>query len=247
MKDTKSVTQLIAALGGKSKSVRRAAIKALAKTGEPAVRCMAIQALGAIGDPAAVPELIAALKDKNRSVRYMAIRALGAIGDPAAVLELIAALKDKNKWVHRAAIQALGAIGDPAVPALIAALKAGNEFVCYMAIQALAEIGEPVMSALIEALRSGESQRVRDDIRNALSRINDPTAKAALATLKKQEKHTEQPTNVQERGKYRYRARRGRGGKCRRASNPNLWNHQSWIGDSARHIQRQGEGVFYPR
>jgi ATP-dependent DNA helicase RecQ len=72
-----------------------------------------VVALGEQGGPAAVPELIAALKDENGNVRCLAASALGKIGDPQAVEPLIALLQaDPKPQVRQYAINALGKIGD---------------------------------------------------------------------------------------------------------------------------------------
>jgi hypothetical protein len=56
----------------------------------------------------AIPPLIAALKDEDRSVRQSAAEALGQLKDTRAVEPLIGVLEDENSKVRHAAIGALG-------------------------------------------------------------------------------------------------------------------------------------------
>ncbi len=62
-----------------------------------------------VGRPA-VPALIEALKDKEKTGRWRAAEALGDIGDDRAVEPLIAGLKDEEPWVRWWAANALGKI-----------------------------------------------------------------------------------------------------------------------------------------
>src|SRR5262249_37652713 len=84
-------------------------------------------AIGRIG-PAAIPDLIAALKDHDPGVRVAAAKALGAIGPKAksAVTALIERLEDNNAHVRAQSAEALGVIGpeaQSAVPALLMASR----------------------------------------------------------------------------------------------------------------------------
>ncbi len=91
-----------------------------AAEGEPQVtlppeqRWRRIVAMGESGDPSHVPELIAALQDRDGNVRRLAASALGKIGDPRAVEPLLTLLaSESNPQVRPYAIKALGKIGDP--------------------------------------------------------------------------------------------------------------------------------------
>ncbi|MHB1037987.1 MAG: HEAT repeat domain-containing protein [Pirellulales bacterium] len=91
------------------------------------IRETAADALARIG-AAAIPELVAALGDRDEDVRAEAARALARMGPTAkaAVPALIAALGDEHETVRRNAARALGQIGpaaEPAIPALIKAMK----------------------------------------------------------------------------------------------------------------------------
>jgi hypothetical protein len=93
-----------------------------------------------IGDKAAVPALIAALKDKHNYMRWGAAQALSEIGK-AAVPALIKVLKDKDYYVRLKAAETLGEIGDEAaVPALVKLLNDEDSDVRSAAIEALKKI-----------------------------------------------------------------------------------------------------------
>ena len=61
------------------------------------IRRVAIYALEKIGDPRAVEQFIYALKDEDYTVRCRAVEALGKIGDARAVEPLFAVLEDSRK------------------------------------------------------------------------------------------------------------------------------------------------------
>jgi len=146
------------------------------------VREAAAAALGRIGDAAAVPGLLAALRDESRQVREAAAEALGEIGAPA-VPGLLAALRDADWRVRRAAAAALGEIGDAAaVPGLLAALRDESWQVREAAAAALGEIGAPAVPGLLAAL-GDESWQVREAAAAALGEIGAPAVPGLLAAL----------------------------------------------------------------
>jgi len=70
------------------------------------VRMRARHSLVAMGK-AALPSLIAALKNKNNLVRWEAAKALGEIGDPKAAPDLVKALEDEDfdiRWLAAVAL-----------------------------------------------------------------------------------------------------------------------------------------------
>ena len=143
------------------------------------VREAAAAALGRIGDAAAVPGLLAALRDAEWSVREVAAAALKQIGTPA-VPGLLAALGDANADVRRAAAWALGQIGNAAaVPGLLAALGDASWYVREAAAWALGRIGAPAVPGLLHALRDAD-WRVRWAAARALGQIGDATAVPGL-------------------------------------------------------------------
>ena len=83
----------------------------LAQSPDPKSRKKAIDILGNVGpaDPAAIPALIAAVKDKDASVRAAAVLALSKIGPPAAEANaaLQEATRDSNPAVRNHAAKAI--------------------------------------------------------------------------------------------------------------------------------------------
>ena len=77
------------------------------------VRRRAVLAAARIGDPAVVPTLVDLMNDQEPLIRQMAAFALGSIGDRAAVDRLVASLQDTDPVVRGRAAEALGRIGDP--------------------------------------------------------------------------------------------------------------------------------------
>jgi HEAT repeat protein len=139
------------------------------------IRKASLKALVNIG-PAAVPALVAALRDSDIWLREGVAKALGEIGSPAAeaVPALAAALNDPEKDVRRNAAQALGGIGSPAaeaIPALAAALNDPEKDVRRNAAQALGEIGPAAVPALVAALNDPD-ELVRESVKVALAWVD---------------------------------------------------------------------------
>ncbi len=134
-------------------------VKAL-RDNEAARREAAADALGRIGPPAraAVPELLAALKDKSPAVALMAAMAVAQVDSTrggAGVKLLTDALDVPGAAI---ALRNLGPYARASIPDLIAALKPrkGNvhqEVIRLNAQLALARIGTPAVPALIAALK----------------------------------------------------------------------------------------------
>jgi HEAT repeat protein len=144
------------------------------------VREAAAKALGRIGDAAAVPGLLAALRDESWQVREAAAEALGEIGAPA-VPGLLAALRDADWQVRRAAAAALREIGDAAaVPGLLAALGDADANVREAAAAALGEIGDAAAVPGLLAALGDADWRVRRAAAAALGEIGDAAAVPGL-------------------------------------------------------------------
>jgi HEAT repeat protein len=117
-------------------------IKAL-RYKDPWVRRAAVKALGKIGDPRAIEPLITALKDENRDVREEAAWALGELGDPRAVEPLIRVFRGKykgletdlDKEIHKAAAEALMEMRSAAAEAQDAGRRIGNRGGCRLQLQ----------------------------------------------------------------------------------------------------------------
>src|SRR5437762_2457833 len=126
--DPKAIPILGEALQDAYGSVREAVARAMDLLGwqpegdaETALRAVALRdwkQAASLG-PAAVPSLVAAIKDSERRLSESAADALTKVG-PAAVPPLLEALKDENPIRRSQAARALGEINVPdAVPALL--------------------------------------------------------------------------------------------------------------------------------
>ncbi len=127
-----------------------------------------------------IPQLIAALGDKDEAVRLNAAYELGAVGAPAvpALIEIWreASRSKVETESFRHATYALSEIGEPAVPALIDTLQDENESIRASAAYALGDIGSAAQEAipsLTQALRD-ESAWVRRHATEALGIIGQP-------------------------------------------------------------------------
>lgn len=127
-----------------------------------------------------VPQLIAALGDKDEVVRLNAAYELGAVGAPAvpALIEIWreASRSGVETESFQHATYALSAIGAPAVPALIDTLQDENESIRASAAYALGDIGsaaQEAVPALTQGLRD-ESALVRRHATEALGLIGQP-------------------------------------------------------------------------
>ena len=148
--EDKPASQWIEAIGSSDEQARLEAATAL--------RYLGLEAKGEEHQQlkAAVPALVAALKDKNEILRARAALALGNI-DPVVVIgPMVAALNDVAWSVRVSAAYALAQAGPAAVPALIQALKSDNSRARIGAIDALRDIGNdarPAVAVLKEALK----------------------------------------------------------------------------------------------
>lgn len=129
--DEAALAALVEALGAPQADVRRAAARAIGRTGpatlellrplleseEAFARYQAVEALGWLG-PEAVDPLIDALRNEDPMVRARAARALGRFGAAArhAVGPLVAAVNDPQAEVRRQASEALRLIRAEAMP-----------------------------------------------------------------------------------------------------------------------------------
>ncbi len=149
---------------------------------------------------AAVPVLVARLRDTRSTHREGACWALGRIGDPRAVEPLVAVLQDTAAGVREAAAKGLGEIGDArAVEPLVGALEDDSFFfrygvgedidkrVRYHAAEALGRMGDQrAVKPLVAALED-HSPLVREAAQQALKRLG-PSAERALAERRRRPK-----------------------------------------------------------
>ena len=192
IKDKRAVEPLCRALKDEIVEVRKEAINALGRIGEPGVESLcqalkdenyevrkeAIKALGRIGEPG-VESLCQALKDENYEVQKEAAKALGQIKDKGAVEPLIPALGDESHVVREGAAKALRTIGwEP---------KDDVERTWYLIAMGewkeLARIGEPAVEPLCRALKD-EIVEVRKEAAKALGQIGEPGVESLCQALK---------------------------------------------------------------
>jgi HEAT repeat protein len=186
-----AVKPLTAALKETVPGVRETAAAALVRIGskatesliaslqDPASREAAIDALDKI-DPqwtkgtsamAAVPALIASLKDPSDRLRKNAARALGQIKDPRIFEPLAAAAFDRDEAVQEAVGNGLGTLGDPrAVQPLVNLLRQGSAKGRRAAAAALVTLGGSAVEPLVEALKDRDSA-VREAAATVLVRV----------------------------------------------------------------------------
>jgi len=163
-RDPKFRQEALTALGGIAevdRSIVPTIVGSLLRDTDDEVRDAASQVLaGRVGD-AALPLLIAALKDTNQEYRVWAMYTIGRFGDYArpAVDPLVALLKSKQKTDRIVAAETLGRIGPDAaaaVPPLVERLKDRATVECYVAATALGRMGpsaKPAVPLLIDMLK----------------------------------------------------------------------------------------------
>jgi HEAT repeat protein len=171
-----------------------AAVPALRRLAEhdpdPLVRVEAARAVAGLDpkDEAALPRLVAALRDGAGKVRKRTAECLGDLGPRArpAVADLVRAAGDADPAVSWAAIDALGQLGPdaaPAVPALVEALRSASTR--GAAVDALGQVGPKARAAVpaLERVLRGEDHSVRWAAASALVRIGGPGAEPGVRYL----------------------------------------------------------------
>lgn len=152
--------------------VRAALYTALPKVGAAPDRCVALLLPGVTSDndalrhaalnsllgsrpvrAAALPKLIALLKDNNPTVRERAARAIGRLGPDAA--SALPALLAATRAAGGAPVyaDALAHVGPAALPALLDALQKGKPEESAWILKALRGFGAPAVPVLSEALK----------------------------------------------------------------------------------------------
>jgi len=153
---------------------------------EMMVRRHAIQALGRIGDPEAVPDLLEELaRSGSRELRHFIVRALERIGDPRATEPVAALLSDESYGLRVLAARALQSIdkNTDAVPGLIDALKDPHWLVRVTAAETLGSMkATKAVDPLIGLLKDKHSS-VRRAAAEALGKMNAEKARKPLAAV----------------------------------------------------------------
>lgn len=145
---------------------------------DPFVRREAVLALGKMGDPALLPRLDRALRqDPDAGVRAAAAQGLPNLRDSTAVPALLFALTDSAASVRHSALAGLNRLWGPrAQEAAVAALFDEDETARYIAAQIL---GKRRVAAALEGLctaLSDSSVWVRLEAARALGRLDDARA-----------------------------------------------------------------------
>jgi HEAT repeat protein len=168
-------------------------IEALRKDDNADVRASAATALGQMRPipSTAIPDLIAALQDKDERVRSAAAYTVAALGRGAekaipALVEMLARNHDASAAIE--GLAAMGPAAKAAVPSLIAVLKDRNRSAVVRALAAAAlsridPLAAQVITALVDGLQEAERLNgfgFANMCENALSRIG-PAAVPALA------------------------------------------------------------------
>jgi HEAT repeat protein len=161
---------------------------------DPAARRYAAGVIGSMGPKAeaAVPALIAALKDPDENVRGRAAFALGRLAPPGrgagAVAALADALRDSDMQVRKNAASALAGFGSEAkaaIPALIADLNDNSDASLRVdAAWAIRRIGPDAqtLALLLTKLQSNPASQLA--AQDALLTMSEAEAKAAIPRLK---------------------------------------------------------------
>ncbi|HUK92526.1 MAG TPA: HEAT repeat domain-containing protein [Methanomicrobiales archaeon] len=157
------------------------ALVAVAGGSSPDTMSDILDALIGAGE-AAVPYLLAALREKDEQVHMVASIALEKIGK-AAVIPLIRAFHEKDGLVRVKIADILANIGDPAMEEIIAALRDPDEEVRVLSALVLGEMRDPrAIDPLIAALADG-SGNVRAQSAISLGELGDARARDALGRL----------------------------------------------------------------
>ena len=134
---------------------------------------------------AAVPALVAMLKDPDDDARELAADSLGVIKDPRAAQPLIETLLDANDLVRSAAATSLGRIGEPAGTSLLAAAQ--NTAEPNRAARARWALrfleGSPTQDPIIDLENNREPDAARNRLRNYLRSTAPATGYAELVKI----------------------------------------------------------------
>ncbi|MEV0293753.1 HEAT repeat domain-containing protein [Nocardia sp. NPDC050710] len=174
--------------------VERLRDTAIALAGSPSrpaqVRRLAVDALGRIGDPIAMDVLMRALStadkpevtDADVEVTVRAGTALARIGGPAVVAALAVAATDPDKWVRWEACATLRKLGGPEVAEpLRSALGDPDRDVRLQAIEGLDDIGDVGRDEVLLAAMSESDWEIRSVVtQRAIERELVPATVSAL-------------------------------------------------------------------
>lgn len=130
-----------------------------------------LTSLAAMNGRRAIPHLIAALRDDDKTVRASASALLTRIGE-VAIPELAAVQKDQWWVVRYRACEALGEMKNPqTLPHLRRSVQDERDHVRYMAAKGLGSLGNPAAIEDITPLLDDENPYVRDMAERAIQSL----------------------------------------------------------------------------
>ncbi|MAF83487.1 MAG: serine/threonine protein kinase [Chromatiales bacterium] len=195
------VHALVEQLGDPHKSIRQAAIGALARMDghfdiniericqllldpDMDVQNKTVDLLIKLHHPETMQHLVAVLKDESEYARRSAVEVLNEIAEPSTIKHLLTAIEDEDWWVRSRASDALAAIGGPKVMnAVLELIGDENENVRRSAIEILNQTkDERAVKHLMQAVNDDDwwvSERAAD----ALGEIGDRQAVPALIPM----------------------------------------------------------------
>lgn len=150
------------------------------------VRASAGRAVGRLSARAAVPELVAALRDSQVEVRVVAAAALWRLPDAAAVPSLIELTHDTDPSARQWAVLALGVARDPrSVPALIALLTDSVADIRMDAIRSLGRVGHASALTSLKAVADNAERPLDERLEalNSIASLSGPDKVNALVSM----------------------------------------------------------------
>lgn len=206
LKDARAVDPLVSTLRDRDRSVRDAAVGALASIGPPSVvalgACLsdpelsvqeaASAILASLADERVFDPLLDALRSPDWIVRMHAARAVGRLKNPRSIPSLFPLLQDPVKTVREEASSALASLGETAIPSLVEALTHQDWLVRLHAVESLGKTrSRKAVGPLLSTLSDDADSAVREDAIRALGDIGDPEAVDTLfAVLNRPELRT---------------------------------------------------------
>jgi HEAT repeat protein len=119
---------------------------------DPATRAATARMLALAGDPAALPALLAHMRDSDATAGDRVAEALGTLGTADYAPQVLALLSDPDEAVRARAAETLGLLRyQPAIPELAAMLQNDGVLARQRAADALAAIGSPTALATLTA------------------------------------------------------------------------------------------------
>jgi HEAT repeat protein len=196
---TTSLDHLITALRGKSESARRAAVEALVAQGSAAVKPLrdaladphwevrraAVQALGRMGDPQATIAVFRMWEIGSHIIHLQqaTVEAWERLKGTVAVEPLCGLLTDKDAAVRRAAVEALGQLNDPrAVKPLCSLLGDGDAAMREVTVAIVMRFPNEAFEPLLATLQNS-SLLARLTAVGCLGQLSDPRAVEPLCRL----------------------------------------------------------------